>query len=146
MKFKEFKPLASYLDSIDNINYGGCGISAYFIYSLFKEQKKKPEIVFLYSPGSCRYDENNEALKGNGHAQSCNHVMVKVGDTCYDSEGEHKFKDLFEGDWAEYEHYHIVNKKFLLEAIKKGRWNSMFDRDQEVPKMEKKIGINLPVK
>lgn len=144
MNFKSFNDLRNYLDEVPEINCGGCGYSAFFIYEFFKQEGKSPEIVFFYGYGNPNYDRNNDALKGKGKPSACGHVMVKIGEKVYDSEGEHNFEDA-ENDWDNL--YHIVPEDFLLKALaNKNRWNSMFDRDQEVPEMEKKIGINLPVK
>lgn len=146
MKFDSFKSLREYLDSVPAINCGGCGYSAYFIYEFLKHKGKKPEIAFIYDPYNPHYHQNDAALNGEGEEPtSCAHVVIKIGDFCYDSTGIKKWQVVLDR-WSDgCNHYHIVDEEFLLKALdNRDEWNSFFDRDQEVPEMEKNTGIYLP--
>lgn len=141
MNFKTFKSLAGYLDSVKCINAGGCGVSAFFIYEFFKAKGKDPKIAFWHSDWDHWKDQNEAALKGEGEPCAPGHVVVKVGDVYYDSKGAH-LGTSYKESWTDEEL--IVDEKFLLKALKADNWNDSFDRDQELPEMEKKIGICLP--
>ena len=145
--FKSFKSLREYLNDVPFINCGGCGYSAFFIYEFLKSKDKKPEIAFIYDGGNDNFDTNEAILKKHENLKpsSCAHAVVKVGEFAYDSSGIHKWQDTLD-QWSEgNDLYHIVTEDFLLKALaNRIKWNDMFDRDQEVPVMEKKIGLNLP--
>lgn len=141
MNYKDFNSLADYLREVDCINQGGCGIAAYFIYELFKEQGKKPEIVFWHRSDDKFYKKNYKAITtGKGKPVAPAHAMVKLNGFYYDADGRHT-KDEFGWYWDK---ELVVNEKLLLESLKAKNWNDDFDRNQEVPLMEKKIGLNLP--
>lgn len=138
--FKDVASLQNYLDSIPDINAGGCGIAAYFIYKQLKQDGKNPEIVFMYQPGNPSYEQNLAALKGQDHPTSAAHVMVKADGKYYDAEG------VNDDGWYGLRLRHTASEKFLLQAIAdRGGWNSMFERDEWLPEIEKKVGINLPM-
>ena len=48
-KLTSFEELREFLDSVPNINRGGCGVSVYAMYCLLEKQKQlKPDTKIIY--------------------------------------------------------------------------------------------------
>lgn len=91
----------SYVDAfsnLNNVNYGGCGWSAYVVCKILRSKGIPAEIYFQeYAPIEGFIKENgvnfDKACKKvittkRGWKIPNNHIMVKVGDRYFDSDGE----------------------------------------------------------
>ncbi len=141
---KSFKQVQKYLDDIPDINHGGCGIAALAMYYAAKREGKKVGIAYLYSRG---YDDdcmemNEKYKKGKSKkAGSCSHVVVRVGNRYYDSEGIVNLK--------KHSRSFIIDKSITKKHLKASinnvdDWNNDFNR-KYVKRIEKFIGKKLKI-
>ena len=127
MNFKNFKTLKDvqkYLNSIPNINCGGCGYSALAMYEWLKKNKqleKDTKIVYLYS--------------FRGERGVPNHAVLYHKGKYLDSNGKYKVYRDFPTKQ--------MRKKDVKDSFFDSDWNSMFNRNKYVPLIEKKLGITL---
>lgn len=141
---KTLKEVKKFLDSIDNINAGGCGISALAIIRWLKRKKKKASVYFAYCDyGSFRMDSNLSRLKRNSTVlEAPSHCIVKYNTKYMDSTGIlNKNTDPSSLLALKLKHK-IPNEQVLIDTINKGEWNYCFDR-RVVPSIAKKLNINL---
>lgn len=126
-----------FLNSIPNINSGGCGIAALAMYRYLKKNKLLPKdfkILFLYN-NNCKslYDANRKG--GNFGA---NHIVFWFNGNLYDTDG------LFEIEYTDYKYILPASIKKLLAALNDDNgWNPMFKREKQIPKIERRLKINL---
>lgn len=114
MKKKDLK----YLNSIENINDGGCGIAALSI----KRKKKRGSII--------------KAMSGIFSEKL--HYYVVDGEKVIDSTGVYSKKEL-DGYWKTEK----VSEKELVKNIKnESLWNQIFNR-KNIKKIEKDLGVDL---
>lgn len=131
----------SFLDSIDSINEGGCGIAALALKKVAESSGIEFKgFAFLYR------DEwslaNNRSSIENGYdPEAPYHVIVNINGVWMDSEKEFDSEDLDEY----YVDYDIteLDLERCLENI--DTWNSNFDRISQVPRIEKKLKLKLDV-
>lgn len=122
----DFKKTRKFLEAIDSINLGGCGLAALALYDAAKREGKKPKIVYLYH--AIMHHEartKNDAYKrGKGKAYSCSHVLIKIGHRYWDSEGLVPKSRL---GW--YISDETITREHLVDSINnKDSWNEVFDR------------------
>lgn len=130
------KELMTFLTTkVSCINYGGCAIAAIAIHDCLKKHGFKSEIVYAYSYRGESYEINKKGRKDFSDFAACSHAMVKVNGFYIDATGVRDIKD--------WEIKHIVKRSFVVLSVKKGDWNSAFERDTEYPKIKKKIGYDL---
>lgn len=144
MPIKSFEELNKYLGSIPYISNGGCAIAALFQYLWLKENDKGADvkIVYLYNPHNIWKFANNEAtLKGKEISyESCSHAVILYNDNHIDCSNEN-FNIEKDGYSKALE---IDCPEFVVKTLnRRDEWNSMFDRDILVPKMEERIGIKI---
>ena len=133
----EIDQVQKYLNSIPNINAGGCGISALSIYRWLKKNNKLDDTKFIYLyREKYRYLNNSSILKKkNGKPQAPSHIALLYDGQFIDSSGEIK---LTYG-WVQI----IDEEEFLKETLNNlNDWNNMFDRNN-IPKIEGYLGIDL---
>lgn len=138
---KTLKSVQNVLNSICDINYGGCGISALAMYRWLKNNNKlkgNESFTYLYiSFDNCFY-ENDPILKKevDRRLSSCSHIMLNRGGKHYDSEGSN-VKSRFTR-----KHKKITEEQ-LIESLNFGEWNDTFDRETYIPFIEKKLNVDL---
>lgn len=138
-KIKTLKDVRRYLNSIPDINCGGCGISALAIQEWAKKNTNMKNIRFAflyYNKNSCSYGNNKDIIskKVNKRPEAPNHCCVLIGRRKIDSNRmvPLRFRTKL-----------IVTKKFLIESIKnRGSWNWRFNRAY-IEDIEEKLGISL---
>lgn len=137
-KLTTLEQVQEYLNSIDNINVGGCGISALSIYRWLREHGKMtelPKFVFIYNRET-GYLNNSLVLKNNeGKPVAPTHCGLLDRGKFIDSEGQ---CHIGEYSWVQI----IDEEEFIKRSIKEGKWNTSFDRDN-IKKIEKKLEIDL---
>jgi len=140
---EELKPKLKKLNTIPNLNYGGCAIVSLALFRLIKKEapQLKPKIVFGYtSKEELDYDKNN--LKTNGNTPNVTHAVVRVkGGTFIDSRG--MLKELTYGNSYKMDyHFSIKTKKEVLSTINSDCWNRSFDRRNK-KRISQILNINL---
>lgn len=137
---KHFKKLKN----IPNINSGGCLYAAYAIWLKLQQEKllnSKVVIVMYYNNDYCK-EVNMKFLKGKRkNAESSTHFGISFngGKTVYDTKGlirEYKYCNTMIIDFHK-------TQEFCESALKHGNWNALFNRKQNVPMINKKLGLNL---
>lgn len=140
---KGIKHIQWLLNHVDNINDGGCGISALAMYRWLKKNKElagDESFTFYYrGENDPFYIMNNNVLKKDkmdGRLNSAAHVMLFHNGRDIDSMGE-----------CPPMNYDIRHEKItedlLLEAINYGDWNSDFNRKRSVNQIEIALKIDL---
>lgn len=131
---KEFKKVMTSLRKIPDINRGGCGVSALALFDAAKRDGLKPKIFYLYSwLDDDSYRQNQKFKEGKTKkADSCSHVVVKIEEKYYDSDG------IIKQDKIERHTIDKVKRKHLIASINNAEaWNDVFDRWKWIPKIEK---------
>lgn len=141
----QFQVVQEYLNNIEAINWGGCGISAYAMFlwlqknDMFTEDVK---VVFLHHSYSGKDFQTNQSfyLQGVGKPVAPEHVALMRNGVIIDSSGAYKKAN----DYA-YQLTVSINKAedFLVNSLNDNNWNSMFNRPSIVPKIEKELGITF---
>lgn len=146
-KIETFDDLRKYLKHVPDIEHGGCGIAAYFMYQWLVKHGETPEICFLYdtrgwfSDDQEYHDSNDAALKGTGTPTACGHVALLWKGEYWDADGHYKDLTIREFTFNK-ELTQKVSVDFMLKALDaKGAWNEQFDRAKYLPKIEKATGI-----
>lgn len=133
---KAFGVVQKFLNTVPCINYGGCGISALALFDHAEAAGLKPKIVFGYG-GSGGKKENDDYKLGNRpHAESATHIFIRIGGKDFDSKGEYDRDVHWEFDDE-------ITRNHLVDSIRHGCWNSTFEREKWLPKIEKFIGYKL---
>lgn len=132
-----------FLDSLESINYGGCGVAALSMYRWLKKNnmlKGNECFVFLYQDNSFFYRTNDKFFKGLGkNIVSCAHVVLKIDDEYYDTTGKTRAMFL----WRFLNQHDNITEDNLITALNNEYWNEMFDRDLYIPIIEMVLGIDL---
>lgn len=143
---KQFTKVLEYLNSVDNINRGGCGIAALAIHRWLEKNNmlRDTKIVFLYDYITRSiYDTNYQILKNNnnGIPEGAPHIVVKRLKKYIDSEGVLSAKYIN----FRYVFRLEVDSEFLLTAINNNLhvWNASFNRKKELPRIAKRLKIDL---
>ena len=145
---KHFTEVLRYLNSIENINCGGCGVVALAVYRWLEKHNKLKDakIVFLYDYTARRlYDVNYQILNNlsNGIPEGAPHIILERLNKYFDSDGYLKKRCIN----YKYSSKLIVNAEFLLKALNSnarlGSWNKAFNRKKQIPKIAKKLKIDL---
>ena len=136
---KTFGQVRNYLDSIPDINFGGCGIAALAMYRWLKANGElTPETKFVYYHSSKYHLDRNRAASNGDYkkAMSCNHVALYHEGRKWDSEGiVIRKEDLMLLIDDEETVIHSLNNNI-------SEWNWSFDRDM-VPDIAENLGIDL---
>jgi hypothetical protein len=139
-EIETFEDVRKFLNSIEDINCGGCGVSALSMYRWLKKhnQLDDTKIVLMYD--SC---EKQEYLNNKKVLRQKDGVPIAPSHCCICQDGE--FVDSTDKlKIAEYKWFQIINEEdFLRKVIVEGQyWNSMFDR-KNIKIIEDKLEIDL---
>lgn len=131
-----FEEVRNFLSNIPYINRGGCGVAALSMYRWLEKGKREiPKIVLLY-PDYSTYKENKEGLRQeNTKLKAPLHCAIKYRDKIIDSTEE-----IVENI---YSFQQIVGKKEILKLINKGKWNNEFNREENIPLIERTLAVDL---
>lgn len=143
----QFQAVQEYLNKIDCINAGGCGISAYAMYLWLRKNNMLTEdtqIVFLHHSYSENDFQKNQSfyIQGVGNPVAPEHVVLYRKGEYIDSSGvytkanRYSFKLAVSLEKAE---------DFLVNSLNDNNWNNWFDRPSVVPMIEKELGITFRV-
>lgn len=131
-----------FLETIPDINRGGCGIAALSLYRFVKQRfKKESKIIYLYCNADMNkyvdpvYYQNEKVLQGNNRCKPTapSHCIIGLDDKEYDT-------SRFSRGWVS---RHVVEEKFLLKTLKNTKsWNRDFDRSY-IKDIEECLKIDL---
>jgi len=131
----------NYLNEIDYINSGGCGISAYSMYLWLKKNNlinSSFRFVLCYKD-YCEnsYLNNSNVLRDKlGKAVAPNHMVIFYDGKYIDSEGT---VNISKYSWIQ----HVEEEWFIINCLNNiDTWNDCFDRIN-IRKIEKDLGIKL---
>jgi hypothetical protein len=136
--------MLTYLTTIENINYGGCGIAAISMYRwLLKndsvDNSENLYFAYLYKRADKdRYLSNKKAIKTKGkkNIRVPNHIAICYNNTYIDCMGTINLKHY---EWIQ----NIYDVDFVLKTINDSdEWNIRFNR-QIVSKIENTLDIDL---
>jgi hypothetical protein len=137
---KTFEEVRNFLNNIDNINCGGCGISALAMYRWLKKHGLTTEqTAFYFLENDEDNHNNNKQYFSNKEIKlkaSC-HVVLYHNDQTIDSGG---FKSI-----SNYS-YQLLEKseEFLIKMINSvSTWNYAFKRKDHIKNIAKTLGIDL---
>ena len=143
---KHLTKVLKYLNSIENINRGGCGIAALAIYRWLEnnDMLRDTEIVLLYDYNThYLYSHNYKILKSNsnGIPHGAPHIVLKRLNRYFDSEGFLSKRGLA----SRYCDMLSVDVNFLLTAINDNIdcWNYEFKRKNNVLNIANQLNIDL---
>lgn len=115
-----FRGLRRFLNSIPNINCGGCGLSAYIMYLYMGEKG----CVVGYSN---TYNFNNLVKRGF-YNNSSSHIYYKYNGMYYDSMGIYKKKDILNTNWSNTNSLYKYKDYEILSSVKDHSvWSSQFE-------------------
>ncbi len=139
---KTFKAVRMRLNRIDNINVGGCAISALAMYRWLKKHNQllhDTKVCYLHSMlDYASYMNNCAVVKTNeGVLDTCNHAVLFHNGKYYDSKGicSVKYFDIVR----------INNIDKVVDSININQygWNKRFERRKMLPKIEELVGVEL---
>lgn len=138
MACKSLEEVIDYLDSIPAINSGGCGISALAMFRWLKKYKLLKNTKFVYIHYSQDgYDDNCQAMRNGSRLFAPPHCVLEHDGILIDSGGELDFLEFREYTLT------IKDERIIVVSINSGDWNEGFDRNEWVPKIEKRLDIDL---
>jgi hypothetical protein len=135
-----FDEVLNFLNNIENINCGGCGISALAMYRWLKKHGQTTEqTAFYFLDNDSSNHENNQEYFTNKEVvlRASSHVVLYHNDQTIDSNG---YKPIGGYD------YNFLEKSeaYLLAMINNlWTWNYRFERKKHVKKIAKTLGIDL---
>jgi hypothetical protein len=141
----QFQAVQDYLQDVNFINYGGCGISAYAMFLWLQKSNMLTEdvkVVFLHFSTSKKDFQTNQSfyLQGQGNPVAPEHVVLMKNGVMIDSSGVYKKINNYA-----YQLSVSIEKAedFLVNSLNSDSWNNMFDRPIVVPIIEKDLGISF---
>ena len=143
----DFNDLRKYLDNVDNINRGGCGLSALVMYRWLRERGIKSEIIFLYE---FDYNEIYQNYDNGEYINTPFHVVLFKDGILIDSyTGEiPKFEDnmvnfTYGDNEEDYYYCFNVGEEILVDVLQNGNWNKQFDRNKNFYNIVENTGVYL---
>ena len=141
----QFKAVQDYLNKIDCINAGGCGISAYAMFLWLQKNSMLTDnvkIVFLHHSYSASDFATNQDfyLHGVGSPVAPEHVVLMRNGIMIDSTGVFSKANNYDYTLAV-----SIEKAedFLVNSLNDDSWNISFDRPSIAPMIEKELGITF---
>lgn len=141
----QFKAVQEWLNEIDCINAGGCGISAYAMFLWLQKNNMLTDdfkVVFLHHYYSASDYVNNQDfyLYGVGSPVAPEHVVLMRNGVMIDSSGVFRTANNYDYSLAV-----SIEKAedFLVNSLNDDNWNSWFDRPHQVSRIERKLGISF---
>lgn len=134
-----FYDVVKFLSTIENINRGGCGISALAMYLWLEKNgliNYNDSIVYLYDD-LYQYNTNQKLVNNvSNFGSACSHAILKHSGFYFDSDGE--FFDI-----KKYSYYQELSVDAVRITLKSNNWNYMFDRNKNLKKIETVLGVNI---
>jgi len=119
------------LDTIPNINAGGCAHVALNASRLATSIGLPNKVVYLYT----RDDYGYVKAITTGKPVSCGHAMLRIGNKYYDTEGVYSSENLRMDHNI---HYFIpVPIDLVTKSLKYGSWNRSFKTSKYAPAIER---------
>jgi hypothetical protein len=128
-----------YLGNITYIHNGGCLVSAFSFYLHEKKAGRADDLQIVQFGYDELHDKNYAFIAGEKkRAAAGSHFgwTYDGGETCFDCYGV----EIQDTSLVVPKH---LTEKFCLSALNYGGWNWSFDRTYWVPKIAKKLGVDL---
>ena len=145
---KDLKEIRQYLDSIPDINRGGCLVAAFSIYLYLKKNgglTKDFRIIEIDEDMVSRYQNALQYLKDDyhQHVESCGHAVIFMNGKVYDSTIDKDISDmpnaLIYGVFID----PVNNEQKIIDQINNASWNESFDRKRWIPEIAEYFDIDL---
>lgn len=135
-KTTRIEKVTKFFDSIEDMNYGGCGIAALGMYLYLKKYKLHSDFVLIALSNTESYHLQNLAYVQGKTSQGRSSTHF-----CYEIDGVvHRYME------TDYElRIETRVEEFLTDIILNSVWNDSFERKKYCPLIEKTLGIKLPV-
>ena len=134
-----FRTALECLDSIPNINFGGCGLSALSIYRWCKKNgvQVDDEPFVILCDDEWELSHNNACIEqGAINDVSIPHIAIQVDGELWDSTGNEPTVNY------PY-HTEAFGTSELIELLNEHGWNSWFNREKFLPIIEIGLEIDL---
>ena len=155
----DLEQLREILRQTPSISSGGCGVSAYILWSFFTSRGHQAYIVYGYLPDHEEYIGNDDFLNGHeAYAGSCSHAFVHLPEynlyvdpheEVFQSDAPSRIGSVGGMDDFHFIPSYIVERFMLPSLMNKRVWNSSFQRDKYLPALaivaSSKFGLQLPV-
>ena len=152
--------LREFLNNIENINYGGCAISAYSIYCYLEKTNQlllDTKIIYIHRKYDIDGYNNNCSFINNGcnslECDSASHVILYHNGYYLDSNlKQNNIKDFINEfyEFCSYDEFitleipqHLTHI-FLKKSLNEGSWNPDFNR-KNIEIIEKKLDLKLNI-
>ena len=138
-KLKNIKEKLEKINSIEDINAGGCAIVSLAL----KKYLNTKDAKIIYLMTSSDIDIGRDVNIKNGIKDSCAHSVMKIGSKYIDSTGIFTKEELLlEWDNILEEIEVELSMELSLEAINKVSWNPLFDRADNIAIIDDIFGLN----
>ena len=134
-----------FLNDVDNINCGGCGVAALSMYRWMEKNnmlKGNESFTFLYvcGEGDFFYDNNEKYFQGKKpQIIAPAHVVLNIDGEYIDTTS--RSMERFQYRYPR-KHENVTEEE-LLKSLNDPHWNESFERDCEVPFIADGLGIDL---
>ncbi len=140
---KTLTDVRKYLDNVPEINSGGCAIAALAMYLWLEKTGTLADdtcIVYMYRDYSKRaYMDNKKVIDGkSNNGNACSHAFLFHNGEYIDTEEVLEKKPKYK-----YTQKIPFTDKFFKLSLQSDNWNWMFKREHWVPRIEKKLKINI---
>jgi hypothetical protein len=141
---KTLLEVKEFLNDVDYINSGGCGVAALAMYRWMEKNnmlKGNETFTFLYvSNDNFFYDNNEKYFKGKEQLIIAPaHVVLNIDGEYIDSTS--RSMERFQYHYPR-KHENVTEEE-LLKSLNDPHWNDLFERDCDVPFIADELGIDL---
>jgi hypothetical protein len=141
---KTFEEVKAFLNDIDSIGCGGCGISALVMYRWLKKHKQLPEgtKIFFLEHDEDNHNNNKRFISSGGNNDSalkapCHVVMLYDGNYIDCTSVQFNIT-------SRYDYILEIEEKYLVACLNNiNSWNKMFERNKSLRKIEDNLNVNL---
>ena len=129
------------LNTVPDINRGGCGIVAHAFYTACTQNNIPAKIVYIVRPS---IDDDVINKMNNNEPTSCAHVMVKIGRYYYDTEGVYKSKIAIQKEFFSKIELVPVDPEYAYAAASaQNSWNKRFNRERYANIIPRMLGVEV---
>jgi len=139
---REFRKKLDEVDSVvDCPNQGGCAIIALthkrWVEKTYPEFKGKVKMLWLFAKDM---DDAELEKLNSGKPANCYHAVLEFDGKYWDSVNTFKDLDEIQESMGVIFNHATVTVKQALNGINHRTWNTMFDREEELPKLSRIYG------
>jgi len=136
-----FEDVKEFLNNIDSINSGGCGLSALVMYRWLKKYNQLPEdtkIIFLDNDENNHLNNRECMCNKQGVLRAPSHIVMLLEDSYIDCTSiQYNIKER-------YDYILEVAENYLVDCLNNViSWNCAFDRNEALSEIETNLHIDL---